>query len=137
MTELLRNVTLSSNVCPSCREAAASKDKTLAEWKRSKWGLPGSSGRYCDKDCHCILFPVDRLEDFPAIGSDVRLRGDDDTDIRKTIDIHPHEEDLAALMDEWNAKYGKLPPEIYDMPIEDVEAFLKELIRKKAKKVGK
>src|SRR4030042_4868519 len=135
MAELLRNVTLSSSVCPSCREAADSEDKTLAEWKRSKWGLPGSSARYCDKDCHCILFPVDRLEDFPAIGSDVRLRGDDNTEIRKNIDIPPPEEDLAALMDEWNAKYGKLPPEIYDMPIDDAAAFLIALMRRKAQKV--
>jgi len=104
---------------------------TLAQWKKSKWGLPGSSGRYCEDDCHCILVPVEMIPELPTIGDRVKLRGDDNTDVPKVVDLHPRELSLKELMDKWNEKYGKLPPEIYDMPVESIEAYLRELMKKK------
>lgn len=125
----LINVILSSNPCPKCVEASHSKPKTLKEWKMSEWGLPGSSGRYCKSYCHCILAPVDVIDEFPNIKKKVEEQKD--ITMKAIVDIYPNEEELKALMDEWNATRGKLPPEIYEMDLEDVIDYLKKLMGKK------
>ena len=119
------DVPLSSNVCPSCEEASG-QQMTLDEWQSSSWGVPGSSGRYCEADCHCILVPVEMLPELPVIGAQTLLRGDKDTDILAMVDIHPNEQALKDLMDEWNKLKGKLPPEIYAMPVDDILAYLQQ-----------
>lgn len=125
---LLMNIVLSSNPCPSCVEANR-KSMTKTAWTKSKWGLPGSGKRYCKSNCHCILVPVDLLDQLPEIGKKVKLRGDEDTDIRKIVDIHPNEEELKELMDEYNETIGVLPKEIYEMPLNEVIPYLKELLK--------
>lgn len=122
------NVILSSNPCPTCIEARG-KVMTITAWRRSKFGLPGSNKRYCKANCHCILVPVDLIDQLPAIGKKAKLRGDDLTDIKKTVDIHPNEERLKELMDEYNMRIGKLPEEIYEMPLDDVIPYLENLLR--------
>ena len=125
---LLRNQTTSSNVCPRCQEAAQLEPMTHKEWQASEYGLPGSSGRYCEDDCHCILLPSDWAVDLPTIppADDIKLRGDKGTDIRPVVDIGPNEELLKKLMDLYNQRLGKLPQEIYDMPIESVIPYLQK-----------
>lgn len=130
--KLLKNVILSSNPCPSCKEAAEQPPMTKTAWRESKWGLPDSKKRYCNLkgfNCHCILVPVDWMKDLPDIGGKVPLRGDPDTDIRAIIEIGPNERELANLMDEYNATIGKLPEEIYEMPLEDVSPYLRKLLK--------
>jgi hypothetical protein len=126
----LQNVVLSSNPCPSCAEANG-KIMTITEWKKSKWGLPGSMKRLCKKFCHCILVPVNMVAQLPAIGERVKLRGDEGSDIRPVVELSPNELYLKELMDDYNAKIGKLPPEIYDMPLLDVIPFLEKLLGRK------
>jgi hypothetical protein len=125
----LINVILSSNPCPKCVEASHSEPMTLEGWRKSEWGLPGSSGRYCKSYCHCILVPVGMLEELPNIKKLVE-KADETISLKAIVDIHPNEEVLKELMDEWNETRGKLPPEIYDMDIEDVIAYLKKLMGK-------
>jgi hypothetical protein len=127
----LTNVVLSHNPCPDC-VACNGKSMTFEEWEDSEWGLPGSSGRVCEDDCHCVLVPNESLADLPAIGEKVKLRGDEDTDIRKIVDIGPNEENLKFLMDKWKELTGgrKLPPEIYKMSFKDIEKYLLKMIEK-------
>jgi hypothetical protein len=104
---------------------------TFDEWEGSPWGLPGSSGRICEDDCHCVLIPDEMLPEFPAIGDEVKLRGDKDTDISAIVEIGPNEAGLKELMEEWYAKgNAKLPPEIYEMDFEDIGPYLKKLMGK-------
>jgi len=126
----LTNITLSSNVCPKCVEARG-KSMTLAAWKASIWGLPGSSGRYCEDDCHCILVPDGKLKDFPDIGKGIKLRGDKDSGIRKIVEIGPGETKLKQYMELWNAKIGRLPKEIYTMQIVDIVPLLEKGLKAK------
>jgi len=133
MPELLENVNLSANTCPKCIDAAGTAPKTYAQWESSAWGLPGSSGRYCEGDCHCILFPIEMKDEFPEIGKLIKLRGDIGSGIPKIIEIGIGERELINLMDEWNDLYGVLPKELYTMTVEDALIFLKEAIKAKQK----
>jgi hypothetical protein len=43
-----------------------------------------------------------------------------------TVDAHRDEDEaLKTAMDEYNAKVGQLPKEIYSMPVAEVAAYLK------------
>lgn len=125
--ELLRNVVLSSNPCPICVDAAEQEPMTLKEWAASEWGLPGSSARYCEDDCHCLLIPEAVLPEFPAISEKAKLRGEEGSAIRATVELAPSEQGLKGIMDQWNENIGKLPPEIYKMDLYKVEAYLRKL----------
>lgn len=129
MASKLKNVILSSNPCPICKDAARQPAMTLKEWRKSPWGDTDSKKRYCNlkaHNCHCLLVPVEKFIDLPEIGKQVKLRSDKETDILAIVEIHPNEILLKDLMDEYNATIGKLPDEIYDMPLEDVIPYLKE-----------
>ncbi len=127
--ELLTNVILSSKPCPKCVEAAEQEPMTFAEWAASEWGLPGSDGRYCGGFCHCVLAPRDVIDEFPEISKQVKLRGEEGSEIGSVVDIGPAEKGLKEVMEYWNANYGKLPPEIYDMNVFVVEGYLRKLIK--------
>jgi len=130
---VLQNVVLSSKPCPDCA-AANGEQMTFKEWEESEFGLPGSSGRICEDDCHCILVPVDQIDGLPEIGEQIKLRGDKDSDIGSAVDIGPNEASLKEAMDEWQRLTDqKLPPEIYKMDFEEVEIYL----RKKISQLGK
>ena len=124
--QLLQNVVLSRNPCPICLDANG-RVMTYKQWAASKWGLPGSSARYCEDDCHCILVPKELVGEFPAINKQVRLRGEEGSEIKTIVDLSPAEEGLKEIMDLWNATLGKLPQEIYDMDVLEVEAYLRKL----------
>jgi hypothetical protein len=128
--ELLQNVVLSRNPCPICVDANG-QQMTYEEWADSEWGLPGSSARYCEDDCHCILVPVDAMEELPEISEQAKLRGEEGSELLSIIEITPSEQGLKEVMEEWNVKYGKLPPEIYDMDVFEVEAYLRKLMAAK------
>ena len=130
MEDLLQNIILSRNPCPICIDAANQEPMSYSSWADSEWGLPGTDARYCSDDCHCVLVPVDALDALPEISDLVRLRGEEGTEIPSVIDISPSEQGLKEVMEEWNAKYGKLPPEIYDMDVFEVEPYLRKLIKK-------
>lgn len=134
--EAYTNVVLSSNPCPDCKRANG-VTMTMAEWKKSEYGIPGSDKRICDGNCHCVLVPEELMDEFPEIDKRTKLRGDIDTDIGKTVDIYPNETRLQELMDQYNATIGKLPPEIYDMPLEKIADYLDDLLKKKALLPGK
>ena len=128
----LKNVVLSSNTCPVCKEAAKKAPMTKTEWRKSKYGLLDSKKRYCNLhgfNCHCILVPVQILDELPAKGKKILLRGDPDSDIRPIVEVGPREERLKNLMDTYNAEIGKLPPEIYDMPVLEIADYLEELLK--------
>jgi len=130
----LRNIILSSNPCPSCKDAARQPPMTKSNWKISPWGLTDSKKRYCNlkaNNCHCILVPPELIEELPDLGKKIKLRGDPETDIRKIVDVGPNEDRLKNLMDQYNATIGKLPDEIYDMPIQDVGPYLEKLLKEK------
>jgi hypothetical protein len=129
--ELLANQILSTDPCPICQDAAAQDPMTYEDWANSEWGLPGSDARYCGDNCHCVLAPEDVLAEFPALDNLVALRGEEGSDIAAVIDITPNEKGLKDAMDEWNATRGKLPPEIYEMDVFEVEAYLRKLMGKK------
>ncbi|MCK4760214.1 MAG: hypothetical protein KAT69_09190 [Candidatus Aminicenantes bacterium] len=123
----LKNIILSSNPCPICVDAARQPPMTKTNWRNSRWGLTDSKKRYCNlkaNSCHCILVPPELIEELPDLGKKIKLRGDPDSDIRKIVDIGPNEDHLKNLMDEYNARIGKLPSEIYDMPLDDIAPFL-------------
>jgi len=126
--ELLQNVICSMNPCPICIDAADQEPVTYEEWAGSEWGLPGSSARYCEDDCHCILVPVDAMGELPEISNLVKLRGEEGTEITSIVDISPSEQGLKEAMEEWNAMGMQLPPEIYDMDVMKVEAYLRKLM---------
>ena len=131
---LLLNIILSTRPCPVCKDAARQPPMTLQQWQQSRWGDTDSKRRYCNLKghyCHCILVPPEMLPDIPEIGKKVTLRGDPDTDIRSIVEIHPNEELLKELMDEYNLTLGKLPKKIYDMPLEEVAGYLDDLLKGK------
>ena len=128
--ELLRNVVLSSNPCPICIAASEAEPMTMEEWEASEYGLPGSSARYCEDDCHCILVPEAVLSEFPAISELAKLRGEEGSDIRSTVELAPSEKGLKEIMDLWNENIGKLPKEIYKMNLYKAEAYLRALYAK-------
>jgi hypothetical protein len=125
----LQNVVLSHRPCPDC-QAANGQIMTYTEWENSEYGLPGSSGRICLDDCHCCLVPVDVLPDLAGINDRaVKLRGDEGSDIRGIVDIGPHEDSLKQDMEEWYLITGeKLPPEIYDMPFDEIGPYMKKVL---------
>lgn len=125
--QLLINATLSMNPCPICVDAGQQPAMSLDDWMVSDWGIPGSSTRFCEDDCHCALIPEAVVEEFPTIDERVRLRGEEGSEIRAIIDIGPSEQGLKEIMDKWNEDVGKLPPKIYTMPLLEVEPFLREL----------
>ena len=128
----LKNIILSSNPCPICIDAARQPPMTKTEWRNSRWGLTDSKKRYCNlkaHNCHCILVPIQLIDELPAKGKQILLRGDKDSDIRSIIEIGPRENRLKNLMDKYNAKIGKLPPEIYDMPIAEIIPYLQKLLK--------
>ena len=127
----LKNVILSSNPCPICIDAARQPPMTKTEWRNSRWGLTDSKKRYCNlkaNSCHCILVPPQMMELLPDIGERIPLRGDRRKDIRNLIEIGPNEMELKNLMDEYNLTIGKLPDEIYDMPLEEVAGYLRGIL---------
>jgi hypothetical protein len=128
--ERLSNVILSTNPCPKCKEASESEPMTLKEWRKSEWGMPGSGGRYCKSNCHCILVPVSFLPELPNITKRIREEAEKEISLKAIVDIYPNELLLKELMDEYNARFGKLPQEIYKMRIEDVIAYLEKLLGK-------
>lgn len=100
----------------------------LQEWQASSFGDTDSKKRYCNlkaHSCHCILVPEDMLDELPAIGEKVKLRGDEGTDVKPIVDIHPNEIILKELMEEYNATIGVLPKVIYTMEMDAVIPFLK------------
>jgi hypothetical protein len=125
--ENLQNVALSHNICPDCQDANG-KVMSYEEWENSEYGLPGSSGRICEDDCHCILVPVDVLPDLGGISERaVKLRGDAGTDVGGIVDVGFHEDSLKADMEDWYAVTGeKLPPEIYTMPFDEIGPYMKK-----------
>jgi len=127
----LTNIVLSTNPCPSCQECNG-QSMTFDEWEGSPWGLPGSSGRLCEDDCHCILVPDEMMDELPDLGGEsVKLRGDKDTDIEAIVEVGPDEAELKKLMEDWYAAgNAKLPKEIYDMNFEDIGPYLKKLLGK-------
>ncbi|MCK5127914.1 MAG: hypothetical protein KAR42_16775 [candidate division Zixibacteria bacterium] len=130
----LKNIILSSNPCPICVDAARQPPMTKSNWKISPFGLTDSKKRYCNlkaNSCHCILVPPELIEELPELGKKIKLRGDPDSDIRKIVDIGPNEERLKNLMDQYNATIGKLPDEIYDMPLDEVTPYLEKLLKEK------
>ena len=129
----LENQILSTNPCPSCEEAADQEPMDYESWASSEFGLPGSDARYCGDHCHCLLLPVGLIDEFPALDDLVKLRGDEGSDISAIIDILPDEKALSDAMDEWNAQYGKLPPEIYDMELDEILPYLRKLMAEKEK----
>jgi hypothetical protein len=128
--ELYSNAVLSSNPCPMCIDAGNADPMTLEDWKASEWGLPGSSGRYCEDDCHCLLVPAGTEIPQATFGQE-KLRGEEGSDIKKVVEFGSAELELKDLMESWNLKYGKLPPEIYKMPVEKVAAYLRALMAKR------
>ena len=121
------NAILSSNPCPLCIEASEQKPMTEQEWRDSPWGLPGSSGRYCGDECHCLMVEEGVEIPEPLIGKE-KLRGEEGTDIRSIVDIGPTEKSLKNLKESWMAKYGRLPKEIYQMPINEIGDYLRALM---------
>ncbi len=130
--EKLVNVLLSTNPCPKCWAAAQSGPLTMGEWQKSRWGLPGSGLRYCKAHCHCALVPVAFLPELPNIAKRVSEAAKQEIELRPIVDIYPNELVLKDLMNEYNATLGKLPEEIYIMPIKYVIPYLKKLLGKTA-----
>lgn len=124
--ERLTNIVTSNNPCPICA-GINGMTMTLAEWEASVYGLPGSDGRYCDGSCHCILIPDSLLGKFDWIDPNYIPRGDKGSDIGPIVEIFPNEKALADLMNDWNKRFGRLPPEIYRMPVKDGWAYLQKL----------
>jgi len=123
------NLVLSSSPCPRCIEAADLEPMTADEWRDSEYGLPGSDGRFCSENCHCLLVPNDiDVSDIEPLFGKEKLRGEEDTDIRKVVEFGSAELELKELMDLWNARHGKLPAEIYKLPVGKVADYLKALL---------
>ena len=131
--ERLQNIILSSNPCPICEGAADQEPMAHEEWAGSEWGLPESLKRYCNLKgaCHCLLIPVGAMDELPEISKLVKLRNEEGSEIKSIVEITPNEQSLKNVMDEWNTKYGKLPQEIYDMDVFDVEPYLRKLMKKR------
>lgn len=129
MPEILQNVVLSRNPCPICLDANG-RQMTYDEWAASEWGLPGSSVRYCEDDCHCILVPLEAMPHLPEISKQAALRGETGSELLQIVELGPEEEGLKEIMDLWNEEIGKLPDEIYDMDVYEVEAYLRQEYRK-------
>lgn len=129
-TTPLTNVILSSNPCPTCVEAEG-KTMTLAEWQRSKYGVPGSHRRICDGFCHCILVTAEMKEtlETTGLGKRFKLRGDKDSDIGKIIDIGPREQKLSDLMDRYSKEVGRLPDEFYATPFAKKPEWLQNALK--------
>ena len=125
------NIVLSSNPCPICI-GANGKTMTLAKWKVSPYGLTDSKKRYCNiktVGCHCILVPKEMVDLLPDVGKRIKLRGDEVTDIKPIVYIHPNEEQLKNLMERYNFEVGTLPAEIYDMPLNKIIPYLRGLLK--------
>lgn len=102
----LFNLIQSTNPCPSCVDASASEPMTRAQWEGSSFGVPGSSSRYCEANCHCLLIPDGT--DLPTLGDDL-LRGDKDTDIPPITSVFPLEIRLDDLTAQWRTRFGDMP----------------------------
>jgi len=124
------NLVLSHNPCPICVQAGDERPMTEQEWRDSEYGLPGSDGRYCGDCCHCLLVEAGTDISELLIGND-KLRGDEESDVRKIIELGPREQALKDLMEEWYARGNRvLPPEIYDMEFGEIAPYLKKLMGK-------
>ncbi|OQB57132.1 MAG: hypothetical protein BWX98_01621 [Candidatus Aminicenantes bacterium ADurb.Bin147] len=122
-----RNAILSSNPCPKCIEASEQEPMTIDEWKDSEYGLPGSAGRYCEDDCHCLMVPAGIEIPEPLFGQE-QLRGED-PNIRKVIELGPKETSLREIIDAWHkAGRGTLPKEVHLMTYETAIAYLRRLM---------
>lgn len=122
----LVNIVTSNNPCPICASING-MTMTLQEWEASPYGVPGSDGRYCDGSCHCILVPDTLIDRFDWIDPNYVPRGDPGSTIGPVIEIFPNERALADLMNDWNARFGRLPKEIYQMPVMDGWKYLKAM----------
>lgn len=100
---------------------------TIEEWRDSEFGLPGSDGRYCGSACHCLLVPEGIEVPEPLFGKE-KLRGEEKTDIKKVVEFGSAELELKDLMERWNLVYGKLPAEIYKLPVDKVADYLRALL---------
>jgi hypothetical protein len=128
MAELrFRNVLLSSNPCPKCIEASEADPMTETEWAFSEWGMPGTDGRYCGDSCHCLLVEEGIEVPEPLFGKE-KLRGDEDSDIRKVVEIGPKEMGLKDIKEKWMSLYERLPKEIYKMTVDEIGPYLKSLM---------
>ena len=121
MAELLFNLIQSTNPCPSCEDASGSDSMTLAQWEGSSFGVPGSGGRFCEDNCHCILVP-DGTE-LPTLGTDL-LRGQKGTDIPPITSEFPLELEFEELSIQWRAKFGDMPGRFLRM---DLPTLIKTL----------
>jgi len=127
-----RNMITSGNPCPVCIDAEDNAGAlTLEEWATSQWGDTDSIIRYCNQTtyCHCVFIPEEVFDEIPELDYSIKLRGDDETDIDSVIDIHPGEEELRDLMDEYNARFGVLPRWIYDYSVDEMPEILRKLLR--------
>ncbi|MAH50277.1 hypothetical protein CMI37_30935 [Candidatus Pacearchaeota archaeon] len=120
----MTNILLSAKPCPTCIEANG-LTMTYNEWATSVYGLPGSNERICDGYCHCILVPEALVDEFPELDLRQKLRGDIGSDIKPIVTFFPNEVGLAEAMDTWNSTIGVLPKEIYAMPLQNVEPYLR------------
>ncbi|HDR68001.1 MAG TPA: hypothetical protein ENN61_03000 [Bacteroidaceae bacterium] len=71
-----------------------------------------------------MLVPENILPELPWIGKRVKLRGDENTDIKPVIEIGPNEMELKILMEKWNKHIGKLPKQIYSMTAEEALIYM-------------
>ena len=115
MAKLLFNLIQSTNPCPSCEDASGASSMTLADWEGSAFGVPGSGGRYCEDNCHCLLIP-DGTE-LPRLGPEL-LRGDKGSDIPKITDPFPLEIRLDELSIQYRAEIGNIPGRYLRMTVE-------------------
>lgn len=130
--DLLINVLQSGKPCPSCVSASSEPPQSFTWWESSTWGLPGSPGRICNGNCHCVLIPVDTLEKFPEIKDlnlNIKLRGDKGSDIGKVIDIFPQEKTMIDLIVRYEAQVGKLPKGFYYQTIPEAIVFLRNALK--------
>ena len=124
MAELLFNLIQSTKPCPDCVQASNAGSKTLEGWEVSQFGVPGSSGRVCNGNCHCLLIPEDmELEQLPDFGTDL-LRGDLGSDLGKITDDWPLEIRFEELSAQWRAKFGDMPGRFLKM---DLDTLIKTL----------
>ncbi len=126
MAEVLFNLIQSTNPCPDCEDASGEDSMTLRQWEGSSFGVPGSSGRVCEGNCHCLLIP-DGTE-LPSLGTDL-LRGDKGTDIPKITSEFPLEVQFNELVLQWRNQIGDLPGRFARMSLPDIIAEMKRTLK--------
>ena len=116
MPELLFNLIQSTKPCPDCVTASGLPSMSLPDWESNPLGVPGSTGRVCKGNCHCLLIPEGT--DLPGLGDDL-LRGDPDTDIPPITGEFPLEIKFGELSVLWRAKFGDMPGRFLKMTLEE------------------